>query len=156
MSHVRIRTARESDAPTLHEIHTISVRELCRKDYSPDIIEGWLKNRSPEGYLRAISAGEMYVAELDGQIVGFGHAVPGEVKAVFVHPKFSNQGIGISLAKHGIKLARSESPDVVRVEATLNARRFYEKLGFSVIRETNAQRNDIHISILEMMLVTEI
>jgi len=149
---MRIRNARASDAPTLHQLHTISVRELCRNSYSDNIIEGWLKNRSPEGYLRGISAGEMYVAELDSEIVGFGHAVPGELKAVFVHPKFSNQGIGSSLAKHGIKLARAESRNVVRIEATLNAQRFYENLGFSVIRKINVRRNDTDIPILEMTL----
>src|ERR1700680_3496862 len=48
---IKIRTARPEDASRLHELHAASVRALCAKHYSKDIIEGWLQSRTPSGYL---------------------------------------------------------------------------------------------------------
>ena len=149
---VTIRKAEESDAEPIYELHLRSVRQLCSSAYSHEIIEGWLKNRTPAGYLNGIRKGEMYVAEINGQIVGFGHAIPGEIWAIFIEPGYVRSGIGTMLAEHGVKLAATGKIRVIRLESTLNARQFYEKLGFKAIRETTARRNDVDIPIIEMRL----
>ena len=146
-----IRLAKREDAEAIHELHTVSVRALCKDTYSPDVIDGWLRNRTPEGY-KGIEKKEMYVAEGDGSVVGFSHVVPGEIAAVFVHPHHARQGIGSALVRHAITKARPANGGSIRVDSTLNAQRFYETMGFTKTGERTARRNDVDIPIVEMEL----
>ena len=145
-----IRKARENDAEPIHKLHSCSVRTLCCEVYSPEIIEGWLANRSPQGYLPGILRGEMYVAESDGQIVGFGHAIPGEIAAIYVDPAFIRCGIGRQLVEHGMKMATAGDYKTVKIDSTLNARSFYESCGFRFIKEITLRRNNVDIPALEL------
>lgn len=147
---VKIRKATEADAVRIHELHIESVRKLCNAVYSPEIIDGWLKNRRPEGYIPGIWRGEMYVAELDGKIIGFGHAVPGEIVATFVDPAYVRQGVGTVLMKYGLKKANVKAPGTIRIESTLNARKFYETFGFKVTQEMTVRRGSVEIPCYEM------
>jgi ribosomal protein S18 acetylase RimI-like enzyme len=147
---VKIREAIEADAERIHEIQCDSVRKLCSAVYSPEIIDGWLKNRTPEGYLEGIRRGEMYTAELNRQIIGFGHAILGEILATFVDPAYARRGVGMMLMRHGLKIASVNTPRVIRLEATLNSRLFYEALGFKVVREIKVRRGNVEIPALEM------
>lgn len=55
-------------------------------------------------------------------------------------------------SKHRIELAKVNSPDTIRIEATLNSQQFGEKLGFVMLRAGSVQRQDTTIPILEMKL----
>jgi len=146
-----IRPAILEDADAIHALHTASVRALCRNVYSPEVIAGWLRNRTPGGY-KGIERGEMYVAERSGCIVGFSHVVPGEIVAIFVHPDHARQGVGSALVSHGLAKAKENHNGPIRVESTLNAQPFYERMGFKKTGERVARRNDVDIPIVEMTL----
>jgi GNAT superfamily N-acetyltransferase len=148
---ITIRKAEESDAAPIHELHLRSVRQLCSTVYSPEIIDGWLKNRTSRGYLPGIRRGEMYVAEIDGRIVGFGHAIPGQIAAIYVDPAYIRRGVGSQLMEHGLKMASAGGPSILKVESTLNARPFYEECDFRVVREITLRRNDVDIPAYEML-----
>lgn len=150
---VSIRKAVASDAVPIHELHLRSVRQLCSAVYSPEIIDGWLQNRTPRGYLAGINRDEMYVAEIEGRMVGFGHAIPGQIEAIFVDPAYVRRGIGLQLLKYGIDLASAEAVNNIKIESTLNARPLYEKCGFKVVREILVKRNNVEIPSLELHLV---
>lgn len=152
---VTIRKAIETDAVRIHELHIESVRKLCSAVYSPEIIDGWLKNRRPEGYIPGIWRGEMYVAELNGKIIGFGHAVPGEILATYVDPAYMRRGVGKMLMGHGMKMANVKAPGIIKIDSTLNARTFYEAMGFKVLREFRLKRNDVEVPCYEMQKVGE-
>jgi putative acetyltransferase len=147
---VTIRKAIEADAVPIHELHTRSVRQLCSEVYSPEIIDGWLKNRTPEGYVWGIRRGEMYAAELKGKIIGFGHVIPGEILATYVDPEYVRQGVGSMLVRHGITMANVKAPGTIRIEGTLNARQFYETLGFKVMREIMVKRGGVELPSYEL------
>jgi putative acetyltransferase len=127
-----IRIATTEDAQSIHELHTISVRSLCKEHYSEEQINAWLTGRYPEGY-RGIARHEMFVFEDDDGIKGFGHAVEGEILAIFVDPEYINQGIGSDILKHAIKLATKDKTCLVKLKSTLNASGFYSKFGFKVV-----------------------
>ena len=76
-SDIVIRPARPEDAPRLHQLHTASVRALCASHYSAEVIDAWLLNRAPSGYLRPIERGVLFVAERTDRIIGFGEATAG-------------------------------------------------------------------------------
>jgi hypothetical protein len=54
--------------------------------YSAEILDGWLLNRSPDGYLPPIKSGAIFVAERNSIVLGFGEAAPGVVVAIYVDP----------------------------------------------------------------------
>lgn len=147
---ITIRKAEEADAERIHELHDDSVRKICHAVYSPEIIEGWLKNRTPERYLARMQASEMYVAEMEGKIIGFGRAVPGEIVAIYVDPAYVRRGVGTMLMKHGMKMANVKVPGVIKIDSTLNARPFYEAMGFKVLRKFMLKRNDVEVPCYEM------
>lgn len=147
---ITIRKAIPEDAAPIHELHLRSVRQLCSGVYSNEIIEGWLANRTPQGYLAGINQGEMYVAESDWTMIGFGHAVPGEIAAIYVDPAFTRRGIGRQLVDYGMKMATAEDVKIVKVDSTLNARPFYESCGFSFVKEITLRRNNVDIAAAEL------
>src|SRR5688572_13788274 len=127
-----IRQARPADADDMHRVHTASVRALCAKAYEPAVIDGWLRGRSAAGYMCGIARAMTAVAEFRASVVGFCEAMPGEVLGVFVVPEWAGRGVGTALLRRAVALAGGpETP--VRLEAMLNAVRFYERLGFRAV-----------------------
>jgi GNAT superfamily N-acetyltransferase len=147
-----IRPARADDAPRVHELHTVSVRTLCSAHYAADVIEGWLVNRAPADYLRPIERGDLFVAERDGRVVGFGEAAPGRVIAVYVDPAAVRQGVGRAILRHAIGKARGDGHGPVRLEATLNARAFYAREGFHELARFAIRRNHVDVPVVFMEL----
>jgi len=147
---VIIRAAAPKDATRLNDLHIASVRALCARHYAPEIIDGWLLNRTPDGYLPPISRGAIFVAELDGRIVGFGEAAPGTVVAVYVDPAKTGRGVGRCLLLHALVQARNSVRDSVVVESTLNASAFYQRHGFRELRRTTVTRNHVQVPIVIM------
>lgn len=45
---VRLRKAEAGDLPELHSVFEQSVRNNCKKDYTPEQIEAWVQRASPE------------------------------------------------------------------------------------------------------------
>lgn len=80
----------------------------------------------PEGQ---IANGQVIVAELDGQIVGFAAVVGGELDGLFVEPDLWGRGIGRALADAATHEARRRGL-TLKVIANPRARRFYEHCGF--------------------------
>ena len=108
MTEIFIRKAELPDAEIIHEIHTQSVKGLCMKTYTSSQIENWLKNRTSDGYKRSIKNGEIYICEYENKIIGFGHAIKGEIVANFVLPEYSEKGIGKKLLEYGIEIAKKD------------------------------------------------
>lgn len=147
-----IRQATAEDADRIHEVHTHSVRALCQDHYSPEQIARWLKHRTPQGYLSGIERGDMFVV-VDGEnIVGFGHAIPGEVVAVYVAPAQAKRGVGRVILAEALMRARRGHKGAVRLDATLNAQGFYEKAGFVAVERKTEQRNDVSLPSVVMEL----
>ncbi|WP_299958794.1 GNAT family N-acetyltransferase [uncultured Modestobacter sp.] len=78
---------------------------------------------------------QLWVAELDGAVVGFLAFADGELTWMYVHP--SHQGRGVGTALIGQLFAHAEAAGVDRVELTVldgnPARRLYERSGFTLV-----------------------
>jgi ribosomal protein S18 acetylase RimI-like enzyme len=144
-----VRAAQDADAQAICSLHLSAVRTFCAPHYSPEIIEGWLRGRVPEGYLPGIRTGSLFVAEVNAKVVGFGQSKPGEVLAVFVEPGSAGRGIGSLLLERALRDA-SAGKGVVRVESTINAVGFYENHGFRVVARGSQRRNDVDVPIVIM------
>jgi RimJ/RimL family protein N-acetyltransferase len=134
---IEIRVAVPEDAQAIHVLHCRSLRALCASHHTEEQIERWIERRTPEGYLEGIEADAMFVAVRDARVVGFGHAEPGHVVAVFVDPDVAGRGVGARVLHEALRRA-GRGPVVL--ESTLNAVRFYARYGFVEVERRKVGR----------------
>lgn len=120
---------------------------LGASHYTPDQISALVDRLEPEKY-DGIEKDEMFVAEMNGRIAGFGHASGDEILAMFVDPDHARQGIGRLLLGEGLRRVESK---LVRLEAALNAVDFYVKCGFRETGRRTIVRRGVEIEIAGMV-----
>jgi GNAT superfamily N-acetyltransferase len=90
---------------------------------------------------RVVKRSAVWVAERDGEILGFAALEPGWLHHLYVAPQAHNAGAGsLLLAK-----AKAEMPQGFSLwtfQANLGARRFYERHGLAEARRTNGAENE--------------
>lgn len=138
MKAIAIRHANSRDAPQILSVHRASVRGAPASFYDEDIINDWSPDPSPPERLKNLitnleTAKELaLVAEAGTQIVAFGSIVPSEtmLAAIYVHPDFTNQGIGQRLIYGLESLAKEAGLTELKMDSSLNAEHFYQSNGF--------------------------
>ena len=58
---VRLRKAEAGDLPELHSVFEQSVRNNCKKDYTPEQIEAWVQRASPERWQELFTSGLQFI-----------------------------------------------------------------------------------------------
>lgn len=126
---MHVREARASDIAEMHRIR-LSVRENALTDrisVQPQHYEVMLKVR-----------GRGWVAEIDGQIVGFAvaDAIAGTVWALFVDQSSERRGVGRELHDTMIRWFFDQGIDSVRLSTMpgTRAERFYKAAGWRYLR----------------------
>jgi chorismate mutase/GNAT superfamily N-acetyltransferase len=95
---------------------------------------------------------ETWVAERDGEVVGYLVLDPDWLDSLYVRPDLTGQGIGAAL----LDLAKSLRPDGFGLwvfETNLRAQEFYRRHGLFVVRRTDGADNEEHAPDLEMTWV---
>jgi GNAT superfamily N-acetyltransferase len=150
---LRIRPVRESDVEALVELSLLAwepvfpsfERILGHRIYAliwPDWRAG--QRRAVEAICRDAEKATVWVAELNGIVVGFLAYVlnlkdgTGEVQLLAVHPEYQNRGIGTALNKFVLEKMRESGMKMARVEtggdpSHAPARRSYEKAGYTAL-----------------------
>ena len=121
-------------------MHTTAILELCNSSYGEETVKRWAGRQTSQQYIPFIKAGEITVAVLpDGDVVGFGSSSSseGEVKGLFVSPQWTGKGIGSALVRCLEEKARVDGCETMRLNSSLNAEGFYEKMGYSVVDPSN-------------------
>lgn len=148
-----IRQARREDAAQLFAVHQRSVQSLCASTYSAAHMATWFAGRSADIYLPALQAGQLWIAETDGQVIGFVGAQPGEVTLLFVAPEAASQSVGSRLFEFGLLRASENFQGPLTVVATRNSVSFYRRFGFKEVEELSFVRGDppLHYPMVKMV-----
>jgi putative acetyltransferase len=148
-----IRPMLDTDATAMHVIHGRAVRQSCAPMLSPKIVEAWLRDRSPEGYLRARNDGgeNFLIAERRGLRAGFASWRGSWLEALFVDPDHQGTGVGQALFDACDEAAEAQNMFLSDLNATLNARSFYEAAGFRVMEEGFEEKFGERIPHIAMM-----
>lgn len=127
-----VRPATEADAEEIFRVHSESIRVLCSGRYEPEEIVAWIAVRSPESYRVALASRTLFVAEWQGELVGFGQLDPekSEIEACYVAPGAVGVGVGAALLFRMETEALRRGHSVVRLNSTLNAEEFYAHCGY--------------------------
>lgn len=94
--------------------------------------------------LDQIAAGEVFVSDQDGAIVGFAAVLRrpdgnSELDALFVDPNVRRCGIGRSLVEHCAKIASRQGSAALCVIGNPHAYDFYVACGFKVVGNTDTR-----------------
>ncbi len=133
---IKIRSAVEDDAEAISEVIIAALRATNAKDYSQAVIEQVEKSFSPSAVAALIAQRMVFVALADNRIVGTASLDDQVVRTVFVRPQLHGQGIGRQLVNTVEQTAKRLGVEILSVPSSVTAERFYQKLGYSAVRET--------------------
>ncbi len=166
-----VRKATQKDIPLLSR----KIMKLLEDKNSNVYQDNVTKFGIPEEYVReafaektllkAITSGKarFYLAFEDNETIGFAQivrqdATTTELDRIIVFPEHERKGIGTQLLAHAIEDLKKEGVHVIIVNAGKEetpARRFYEKNGFKLIKETTIQTpwgKELQLAIYKLQL----
>lgn|SRR5215469_2781487 len=136
MNSIVIREAAATDILDLHRVHAASVKELCSATYGRATAEAWASNPNINRYTKHLGPDFRCLVAASGAIIwGFGSIdlAKSQLAALFVHPEWAGAGVGALLLNALERLAIDCRLNGLSIEASLNARRFYERHGYQSI-----------------------
>ena len=89
----------------------------------------------------ALATQEVWVAEEDGEVVGFAAIRPDLLGHLYVHPRAQGRGIGAALLAK-TKEVRPDGFCLWTHQPNVGARRFYERHGLVAVEYTDGSTND--------------
>ena len=132
---IEIRRATEGDADAISRIIVRALRETNAKDYPPEVISALVLNFAPERVALLIANRQVYTAIIEGTVIGTASLQGSVVRTVFVDPDHQGTGIGAKLMDVVEGFARAKSITRLRLNSSLTAHGFYEKLGYVPVGE---------------------
>jgi ribosomal protein S18 acetylase RimI-like enzyme len=130
---VDIRPFEARDWPAMCRIHDAARLDELRDSVGLDAYLTLEETYQNEG----LFDGDVWVAEVDGEVAGFIAGFPDEITWAYVDPALYRQGVGRALVEH--MLARAPGPVELEVLDGNAARAFYERLGFVVTTTTTGK-----------------
>jgi putative acetyltransferase len=112
-------------------VHTKAITEISARDYPQAVVEELLSPKPMENV--EANKARHYVAEIDGEVVGFGaiNLDDGEIPIVIVHPNYMRQGIGTRLMEKLEAGAVENGLLKLSVGSSIYGRKFYRACGFT-------------------------
>lgn len=138
---MEIRTYQPADCKEMAELFYQTVHTVNAKDYTRPQLDAWATGQVDlEQWNRSFLAHLSLVAVEDGAIVGFGDmASDGYLDRLYVHADHQRQGIATALCD---RLEQSV-PGPFTTHASITAKPFFEKRGYTVVKEQAVERHGV-------------
>jgi putative acetyltransferase len=130
------RLATLDDTTRLFEVRRTSIIELAPPAMSIPDAEAWATQLTPSGMERKLRELEIWIAELDGLVAGWGAIRGHYLEGLYTAPEYAGRGVGAALLDRLEALMRGRGLAAVHAEASSNAKAFYLRRGY---RETGPQ-----------------
>lgn len=155
MSELAIRPLTPGDAAAIARIFFDAVHEGTREHYSPAQRLAWGgEDVDPEGWGERLAGLTGFVAELEGEPVGFMTIeASGYIDLAFVHPRVAGTGVGHRLYQAVEAKAHELGADSLSTNASKAARGFFERQGWQVVTEQTAERQGVALTNYKMRKV---
>jgi putative acetyltransferase len=149
-----IRPFQESDAEQLLHLFFHTIRTVNLADYTQEQVEAWapdLKSVDLFRWQESFKNKYVFVAELESTIAGFGELEPnGHIDRFYISHLFVGKGVGKKIYAELETKARELRLERLFVEASITAKPFFEKLGYSVIKFQTVERKGVKLSNYQM------
>jgi ribosomal protein S18 acetylase RimI-like enzyme len=151
-----VRNATAADAPGIAHVHVETWRVAYRGQISDAVLDKLDVGRRTTFWQDRLSQmrGAVFVAEQDGEIMGFCDLIPSrdkdadpravaEIEAIYILPPHWRMGAGRALCESTLATARGQDYQAVTLwvlTSNAAARRFYEAMGFRLDGATKTGR----------------
>lgn len=137
----------ESDLEEIAELFYNTVHSICNRDYTKEQLEVWATGKiDKETWHQSFWNHETMVAILENKIVGFGDLDGAYIDRLYVHKDYQNIGIATEIVDKLEQLARDNKETIITVHASITARPFFEKRGYTIVKEQQVERQGIHLT----------
>ncbi len=126
-----IRKFEDDDALEASDLIRKTLSEENSKFYPNSVIDYMSNEYSPKFLIELSKEREFFVAVANTKIIGTITIIDDYIGTVFVNPEHHNKGIGTKLMETIENLVREKRIKNLRLESSINAVEFYEKLGYN-------------------------
>ena len=140
-----LRKYTETDCAELARLFYDTVHAVNARDYSREQLDAWATNRvNLEAWNESFQAHHTVVAEMDGKIVGFGDMdETGYLDRLYVHKDYQRRGVAAAICD---ALEQRTKAAEFTTHASITARPFFEKRGYTVAREQQVERRGVWLT----------
>ena len=134
-----LRDYSKPDCAILAQLFYDTVHMVNAKDYTREQLDAWATGEvNLEAWNESFQAHHTVVAELDGKIVGFGDMDEiGYLDRLYVHKDYQRRGVATAICN---ALEQNSNAAEFTTHASITARPFFEKRGYTVVREQQVER----------------
>lgn len=149
-STVTVRNYRSSDCEKVAELFYETVHTVNAENYTAEQLFAWAKDeRQLQTRKNDFIKQHTLIAEIDGNIVGFGSMTDaGYLDLLYIHKDFQRKGIATKLCD---ELERGFS--VVVTHSSVTAKSFFEKRGYSVMTGQTVERSGVKLKNYKMQKI---
>ena len=149
-STVTVRNYRSSDCEKVAELFYETVHTVNAENYTAEQLFAWAKDeRQLQTRKNDFIKQHTLIAEIDGNIVGFGSMTDaGCLDLLYIHKDFQRKGLATKLCD---ELERGFS--VVVTQASVTAKPFFEKRGYSVMTGQTVERSGVKLKNYKMQKI---
>jgi putative acetyltransferase len=134
---VKIRSFHPEDADQIAQLFHETIREISVRDYSISQVKAWAPDDLHfRNWAEVCSNRFTFVADLDGTMIGFAELeLNGHIDCFYCHKDYQRCGVGRQLYSAIAQKAFDLKLDRLYTEASITAKPFFQRMGFSVVRE---------------------
>ena len=149
-----LRDYTKTDCAELAELFYDTVHTVNAKDYTQEQLDAWATGKvNLEAWNESFQAHHTVVAEMDGKIVGFGDMdETGYLDRLYVHKDYQRRGVAAAICD---ALEQRSKAAEFTTHASITARPFFEKRGYTVVKVQQVERRGILLTNFVMKKVRE-
>jgi len=127
------RLATFADTGRLFELRRQAIVVLAPRGMSVAEAGTWATTLTIEGMQRKLRELEVWVAELNGAVVGWGAIRGDRLEGLYTEPELAGSGVGTELLGMLEALMRARGVATVMLDSSANAEKFYCKRGYAPV-----------------------
>ena len=122
-----------------------SVHAIDSDVYTPEQKEAWAPTPPDyERWSKRLNEKKPFIAIVNERVAGFMELdADGHIDCTYTHPDFQGNGVASALYERLLMEAKHKNINRLYVEASLIAKPFFERHGFSVVKKNEVERSGI-------------
>jgi putative acetyltransferase len=142
MGDMQVRLFQREDADQIAQLFHETVRHINLGDYSSEQVKAWAPDDLDfRDWAKVCANRYTYVVDDTGTIAGFGELEPdGHIDCFYCHKDYQRRGVGRRIYAAIEAKARDLKLERLFVEASITAKPFFERLGFTTVKEQQVPR----------------
>lgn len=133
------------DEAALWKVFHSAIHQVASRDYTEEQVNVWAPdNVDPEVWAKRMRAINPFVAEQDGNILGYADLQPnGYIDHFFVSGEYGRLGVGAMLMSGLLEEAARSDLQELNSDVSKTAQPFFARYGFEVVEKRAPMRNGV-------------